>query len=166
MRLYLIRHAHALKGNDDARRPLSETGRQTTAHLASFFRHNGHLRPGQVWHSPLLRAYETAVALTRGLELDAPLVETDGLLPFDDARVMAERLASYPAVHDLALVGHQPHLAELATLLVRGKAQPAAFHFKKSAILCLRATDKTHGSGSLPRWRVTWHFSPELLGET
>ncbi|MCF3651378.1 SixA phosphatase family protein [Synoicihabitans lomoniglobus] len=163
MRLYLIRHAHAPAGDNDAARPLSERGRQTTAHVASFFRHNGNLRPGQFWHSPLVRAYETAVALEAGLELDVPLVETDGLLPGDDPLIMARRLAEYPTVHDIALVGHEPHLSGLATLLVRGKANPVGFHVKKSAIICLRLSDKVHGRSKLPRWRVAWHFCPELL---
>jgi phosphohistidine phosphatase len=97
------------------------------------------------------------------LEIDAPLVETDGLLPIDDPRIMARRLAEYPAVHDIALVGHEPHLSALATLLVTGKVRPIAFHCKKSSVMCLRDTNDDHSNSGLPRWRVAWHFSPELL---
>lgn len=166
VRLFLIRHAHAVaEAASDAVRPLSERGRQTTAHASSFFRQNGVLRPGQIWHSPLVRAYETASALATGLEIDVPLVETDGLLPGDDPALMAARLAEYPPVHDLALIGHQPHLSHLATLLIRGKPQPNAFHFKKSAVLALRRADQLHPKTGLPRWRVAWHFSPEMLLE-
>ncbi|MCC5025080.1 MAG: histidine phosphatase family protein [Candidatus Synoicihabitans palmerolidicus] len=97
MRLCLIRHAHALRGENDTRRPLSERGRQTCAHVASFFRHNGRLRPGQLWHSPLTRATETAIGLATGLEADIPLVETDGITPLDNPMIMAQRLAMYPS---------------------------------------------------------------------
>lgn len=167
MRLFLIRHAHALaEAPTDAERPLSERGRQTSAHAASFFRQNGLVRPAQVWHSPLLRAYETATALATSLEIDVPLVETDGLLPLDEPALMAQRLALYPPVHDLALVGHQPNLSRLATLLIRGKPHPDAFHLKKSAVLALRRSDQMHPKTGLPRWRVAWHFSPEMLLET
>ena len=167
MRLFLIRHAHAEReAVDDASRPLSERGRQTSAHVASFFRTNGQLRPAQVWHSPLRRAFETANALVAGLEIDVPLVETDDLLPWDDPLRITERLATYPPVHDLALVGHEPHLSALTTLLVRDKPSPVAFHFKKSAIIALRRADKLHGNSGFPRWKVAWHFSPELLPET
>lgn len=166
MRLYLIRHAHASPGTPDALRELSERGRQTTAHLAAFFRTNGGLRPAQVWHSPLRRAFETANALVTGLELDIPLVETDGLRPDDAPAVMAQRLAAYPPVHDIALVGHEPHLSAFASLLVSDRAAPVLFHFKKSAVLCLRRSDKMHGSSMRPRWRVDWHFAPGLLPET
>lgn len=164
MRLHLIRHAHAVEHDVDALRTLSERGRQTTAHVAAFFRHNAQLRPGQLWHSPLRRAYETASALATGLEIDIPLVETDGLRPDDDPNIMAQRLALYPPVHDLALVGHEPHLSALATLLIRDKSTPVAFHLKKTAIITLRRADKVHPRTGLPRWRLAWHFSPELLG--
>ncbi|WP_221031652.1 SixA phosphatase family protein [Actomonas aquatica] len=166
MRLFLIRHAHAEAAATDALRALSERGRQQTAHVASFFRHNAHLRPGQVWHSPLRRAYETANALVTGLEIDAPLVETDGLLPGDAPTLMATRLAAYPPVHDIALVGHEPHLGCLASLLVSNRASPSLFHFKKAAVLCLRRSDKTHSATTLPRWRVDWHLPPLLIPET
>ncbi len=165
MRLFLIRHAHALAADDDAQRPLSERGRQQTAHVASFFRTNGHLRAAQIWHSPLLRAYETAAGLATGLDLDAPLVETDGLSPFDDPKFMADRLAAYPPVHDLAIVGHEPHLGTLASLLVSNRASPTLFHFKKATVLCLRRSDKTHGASDRPRWRVDWHIPPGLIHE-
>ncbi len=165
MRLFLIRHAHALDAEVDALRPLSERGRQQAAHVASFFRTNGHLRPAQLWHSPLVRAYETAAALATGLEIDAPLVETDGLRPEDDPESMALRLAVYPPVHDLAIVGHEPNLGSLASLLVSNRPAPALFHFKKAAVLCLRRSDKTHGSTDRPRWRVDWHIPPGLVQE-
>ena len=166
MRLYLIRHAHASPAENDAQRELSERGRQTTAHVATFFRQNGGLRPAQVWHSPLQRAFETATALATGLELDIPLVETDGLRPEDAPSLMTQRLAAYPPVHDIALVRHEPNLGALASMLVCDRAAPVLFHFKKSAVLCLRRSEKNHGSSNRPRWRVDWHFAPGLLPET
>ena len=166
MRLFLIRHAHALPAEQDDLRELSERGRQTTAHVATFFRQNGGLRPAQVWHSPLRRAFETASALVTGLELDIPLVETDGLRPEDAPATMTQRLAVYPPVQDIALVGHEPHLGALASMLVSDRATPVLFNFKKNAVLCLRRSEKTHGSSTRPRWKVDWHFAPWLLTET
>ncbi len=165
MRLFLIRHAHASAAPTDAQRPLSERGRQQVAHVATFFRTNGHLRPAQIWHSPLVRAFETASALATTLDLDIPLVETDGLRPEDKPDLMATRLAAYPPVHDLALVGHEPQLGALASLLVCNKASPSLFHFKKASVLCLRRSDKTHGSTDRPRWRVDFHVPPGLTQE-
>jgi phosphohistidine phosphatase len=162
MLLYLIRHAHALPEEEDARRPLSARGRDTTERLGAFFRANAVLRPAQVWHSPLVRARETAEILVRQLSLSPEILrEAAGLRPEDEPADIASRLEK--ASGDLALVGHEPHLSALATLLVRGTEAPVAFAFKKSAVLCLESAgdkSKHRGPGC---WCVRWHFSPELL---
>ena len=154
MRLYLVRHAHAVPEEDDARRPLSARGRKAVRQIAAFFQASGALQPGQIWHSPLWRARETAEILARGLGLSRKaLVETSGLLPEDDPAEIVRRLAS--AGEDLALVGHEPYLSALATRLVVGRRKWSVFEFKKGAVLCLERTGAS--------WQIRWHFSPELL---
>ena len=61
------------------------------------------------------------------------------------------------------MVGHQPHLDALGSLLVTGYADSALFHFKKNAVLALRRSDETFEDTGLARWRIAWHFSPEFL---
>lgn len=163
MRLFLIRHAHALDHENDIERAVSERGQATTRQVSAFFKANGLLKPTQFWHSPLQRAFETAAGLVSQLELDSALVETEGLAPFDDPQITAERLRIYPTTHDLALVGHQPHLSLLASLLTTDSARTNLFHFKKNSVLALRRSDETHPKSTLPRWRVAWHYSPEML---
>jgi phosphohistidine phosphatase len=154
MRLYLVRHAHAVPAKEDARRPLSARGRKTVRQVAAFFRESGALQPGQVWHSPLWRARETAEILVRGLGLSRKvLVETRGLLPEDDSAEIVRRLTAVGK--DLALVGHEPYLGALATRLAVGKGKSSAFEFKKGAVLCLERTGAS--------WQIRWYFSPELL---
>ena len=154
MLVYLVRHAQAVPEEEDPRRPLSVRGRKTVRQIATFFRSCGALQPGQVWHSPLWRARETAEILGRGLGLPRKaLVETPGLLPDDDPAEIVHQLAS--AGENLALVGHEPHLGALATRLMIGTGKPLIFEFKKGAVLCLEST----GTG----WRIRWQFSPELL---
>jgi phosphohistidine phosphatase len=156
MRLYLIRHAHAVPEEENARRPLSARGRKTVRQVAAFFRASGALQPGHVWHSPLWRARETAEILARGLGLSRKaLVETSGLLPDDNPAEIVRRLAAVG--EDLALVGHEPYLGALATRLAAGKGNPPVFEFKKGAVLCLERTGAS--------WQIRWYFSPELLPE-
>ena len=166
MRLYLIRHAHAVSEQENPSRPLSPRGRLDTARLASWLRANRALDPSQLWHSPLERSRETAAILAHGLDLDTVIVETPGLLPEDDPTEMAERLETFPSAANLALVGHEPHLSALATLLVRGKRKPAAFEIKKGAVLALEPSGDVHKRTGRPRWHVCWHISPELLTPT
>jgi len=163
MRLYLIRHAHAVSEQDNPSRPLSPRGRADTARLAAWLRANRALDPDQLWHSPLERARETASIFALGLELDAVILETSGLLPEDDPIEVAERLETFPPNANLALVGHEPHLSALATLLIRGKPKPSAFELKKCAVLALEPSGDSHKRTGRPRWHVCWQISPELL---
>ena len=121
MKLFLVRHAHALADEQDAQRPLSARGREVTRLAAAFFRANGLLATVHaVWHSPLRRARETAEVLVKELGLEAPLVETAGLLPSDDPAVMADRLEHVDRA--VLIVGHEPHLGSLASARTRSPA--------------------------------------------
>jgi phosphohistidine phosphatase len=151
--LYLVRHAHALDGANDAVRPLSGKGRAQVRRLAAFLRTSGVFAPAEIWHSGLVRARDTAQLLTRRLQLDAPLRKVAGLGSSDDPRLIAQRVAR--RAHSLALVGHEPHLSALASLLVTGEAAPPVVALKKCSVLALEHVDG--------RWIVRWHISPELL---
>lgn len=154
MLLYLIRHAEAADTLPDHARPLTAHGRHQVASLASFLARAESFRPAEVWHSPLVRARETAQLLLRELTLAAPVREMPALRPDDDPRSLLPALER--VAHPLALVGHEPHLSALASLLVAGSVTPVVFAMKKGATLALER------GGS--RWVVRWHIEPELLG--
>ncbi len=157
-----MRHAHALEDKDDAKRRLSAQGREVTRQVADFFQGKPALAGVHaVWHSPLLRARETAECLVQGLGLDVLLVETSGLQPDDDPAVVAQRLDRLD--QSVLIVGHEPQLGALATLLVRDKVKPVGFKFKKGAVLALESSGGSHKKSGRTRWCVCWHFSPELL---
>lgn len=153
MQLYLIRHAHALDAADDDVRPLSRQGHEQVAAVASLLARSGAMAPVEIWHSPLVRARETASGLATALRLKAKLVPVAGLRPEDDPVTIAQRLKTGPA--SLALVGHEPHLSALASLLVAGPGRVPVFVFNKCAVLALE--------GAADYWAVRWHITPELL---
>ena len=162
MKLFLARHGHAFADQDDAPRALSARGREVTSRVAAFLRTSAALAVVRaVWHSPLRRSRETAELLVKELGLDAPLIETPGLLPEDDPVAVADRLEQTDEA--VLIVGHEPQLGTLATLLVRGKMKPVGFEFKKSAVLALEKTGGRHKKTGRARWCACWHFSPELL---
>jgi phosphohistidine phosphatase len=162
MRVYLVRHADALPDRDDQRRSLSDVGRETTRTVAKFLRENGAFKSVHaVWHSHLLRARQTAELLMKELGFDVLVVEAPGLLPEDDPVPIADRLDDL--AEPLVIVGHEPQLSALATLLVRGKVKPVAFEFKKSAVLALEKSGGRHKKSDRARWRVRWFLAPELL---
>jgi phosphohistidine phosphatase len=154
MHLYLVRHAHALDAEENPERPLSKRGWKQVRALAKFLRETGAFDAAEIWHSPLARSRETAEGLAERLKLAAPLQEVTGLTGEDDPRAIAERIEALE--QPAAIVGHEPHLSALASLLVAGEAEPPAFVLKKCAALRLDRVED--------RWAVRWLISPELLG--
>jgi phosphohistidine phosphatase len=155
--LYLIRHADAVDSEPDSERALSERGRGEIRRLANFLRAGRPPAPEEIWHSPFLRARDTAALLAADLGWTARAQVVPGLEPDDALGPIAARIAA--AERPLAIVGHNPHLAKLSTLLVTGAAEPEAFIFPKCAVLVLEP-----GLGREPgAWLVRWMVGPELL---
>jgi phosphohistidine phosphatase len=157
MTVYLVRHAHAVDANEDAVRALSATGRAQAERLARFLKGSGAFRAAEFWHSPLVRARETAAIVAEELGGGIPLREVPGLEPDENPSIAAARLESVP--HPVALFGHEPHLSSLASLLVKGSPWPPAFAMRKCAALAL----EREGSGRASGWTALWHVAPELL---
>jgi phosphohistidine phosphatase len=154
MELYLIRHAHALEAAFDEIRPLSPRGRKQIRVLARWLHKSSGFTPAEYWHSHLLRAADTAAQLTARLRSQTPRRQVKGLAPWDDPAVIAARLGRRRK--SLALVGHEPHLSALASLLVTGRTHPPVFICKKCSVLALERIES--------RWLVRWQVSADLLG--
>ena len=75
--------------------------------------------------------------------------------PVDDVRWALGRVRERYGDLPVALVGHDPHLSALASLLVTGKVEPVRFRLRKCAVLRLERS-----SGG---WIVQWQVSPDLL---
>lgn len=153
MLVFLIRHAHAVDAAEDPVRPLSRRGRNQVRTLARFLKAAGVLAPDEIWHSPLVRAQETAGLLRRRLGSRAKLVTVAELESAEGITVLVKKIRE--ARQPLALVGHEPHLSALASLLVTGAAEPAIFVLKKCAVVALERTGA--------RWAVRWQVAPEVL---
>jgi phosphohistidine phosphatase len=152
MHVYLIRHAHAEDGSRDALRPLSAKGLRQIRAMGRKLRRAKAFEVEEIWHSPLRRAEESAALLAQRLKLKVPLIEVAGLKPQDDPHAILRRLKN--TEFPVALVGHDPHLSALASLLVTGAAEPAKFQLKKCAVVRLDL--------SPAGWWVRWLISPEL----
>lgn len=159
MTVFLIRHADAADAEDDASRELSEKGRGQVRRLANFLRGQEAFQPREFWHSGLIRARETAELLARGLRSEAPLREVAGLEPGADLAPIAARIED--AKRSVAVVGHQPQLAALGTLLATGRPWPVAFAMKKCSVLALERVEE----GRRSCWIASWSLSPQLLKE-
>ena len=87
----------------------------------------------RIVHSGKTRAAQTAAAW--GEALGVAVEAADGLAPRDDPAIWASRTAQTTA--DLMLVGHLPHLAKLAGLLVADDADRPVVGFRQGGLVGL-----------------------------
>jgi phosphohistidine phosphatase len=153
MKLYLVRHAHAVSDAEDPARPLSPKGRAAAQDMARWVRQHAGPQVEEIWHSPLVRARETAELFAEGLKLQARLREVPGLLPEDPPASLATALARHG--DSVMIVGHEPHLSTLAGLLLGATA--GEVEFKKGAVLCI---ERVLRGGP---WTLLWLVSPSLV---
>jgi len=162
MELYLIRHglAHPLgQKNDfiDEKRTLTAQGRDRIREVARGLR-KLEVRPEIVLTSPLARAQETAEIVADSLGVDKRLVlTTDNLAPDSSFDVLFAEIKAKQA-ESIALVGHEPHLGELAGTIISG-AQSVALPLRKGGVCCIDVTE------TVPSFKGTlvWLLTPKQL---
>lgn len=137
MLVLLMRHGHAVDvapGVGDAGRWLSKRGRKVTRKVARLLCDRRKRTPATIWTSPLVRAVQTAeiVAAEAGYkdEIRAVPELSLGRDPNDLVRIIADEMIEGP----LLLVGHEPSLSLLASLLTNGAAPR---HLRKGEVLGL-----------------------------
>ncbi|MFM9148660.1 MAG: SixA phosphatase family protein [Verrucomicrobiota bacterium] len=116
MVVYLMRHAEARPGEPDVARPLTAKGRRQArqAGRGPFAAASAEAR--SVEHSGLVRSLQTAELAMRSAGVPrARLRRLAGLAPEDDPTVTARLLATSRSSR--LIVGHNPHLAGLFSLL-------------------------------------------------
>jgi phosphohistidine phosphatase len=160
--VYLVRHAigeqrDSARWPDDAERPLSARG---VARFRIAARGLRRLVPqvDAVHASPYTRARQTAELLHA--ETGWPAAQPCPLLaanrPPADALPLLQT-ATPPA--SVALVGHEPFLSSLASLLVSGDERVLRLELKKGAVALLGCAGRPAPGTALLRWSV----SPRVL---
>jgi len=149
--VYLVRHgiAEPRGAGDDARRELTAYGTERLRAAAAGL---GRLsvEVERVLSSPYARAWQTAEILSEELGWPAPEA-FEQLAPSASGADCLSALG-HRAGASLALVGHQPGLSELASLLLAGDEQVVRIDLRKAGVACLEApVGLTPGSGIL-RW--------------
>ncbi|MBF0557284.1 MAG: phosphohistidine phosphatase SixA [Nitrospirae bacterium] len=153
MFICLVQHAKATSEEADPTRPLCEKGRADITKMASYA--SGlNIGINEIFHSPKLRAKQTAQVLADYLKPAKGLTETGGLKPNDDPAVWAERLKMM--ADNIMLVGHLPQLGKLASLLLCGDADKNLVAFEMAGIVCLKRDENM-------AWALRWMITPEMV---
>lgn len=137
MDIYLVRHAVAedqdrSKWPNDGKRPLTKEGKRR---FGSLLKRMNDL-PDYVdilATSPLTRAKETADLLVEKAAWQ-PFVVWDELSPDVAPERLIEKLRNLRGISSVALVGHEPQMSALFSLLVSGSTSGVQMDFKKGAI--------------------------------
>ena len=137
MQLYLVQHGQAKTEGEDPERPLTDRGVDDASGVARRAVDDLGVRPARLLHSGKTRARQTA-DIWGGL-LGAAVEEVDALAPNDDPTTWQAQVAA--EADDLLLVGHLPHLARLAGLLLTGRADTPVVRFRQGGLVGLERTD-------------------------
>ncbi len=151
MMLYLVQHGKARSKEENPDRPLTDEGRREIDAVMLLMMRYGAVTATRVFHSGKLRAAETAQQIAA--KIDAPVEEADGLSPMDDPAIWSERLADDE--QDIMLVGHLPHVARLASLLLCGDPEGDVVRFVNAGMVCLQGEDGD--------WTLHWSIPPSLV---
>jgi phosphohistidine phosphatase len=150
MRLYLIQHGIALPEEKDPEKSLSPEGKEETRRTAEFLKTKS-MKVDAVWHSPKLRAIQTAQIIVNSI-FCSETKERDDLNPLDSVDNFPEEIES--SNKNLMIIGHLPFLQKLASLLLSGSETNQFISFKNSGVVCLEYTDT---------WKIAWMVTPALL---
>ena len=157
MNLYLLRHGIAVEPRTpgfetDSERPLIPKG-ERRLHSAAAAMKKLELTFDLVLSSPFLRARQTAEIVAGELKLKKRLEFFDGLVPGGSPRVLIHALNELrPAPENILLVGHEPYLSRLISLLVSGSADAAAIEMKKGGLCKLEVAELGHGRCAQLAW--------------
>ena len=120
-RLYILRHAKAVPGEpgqDDHARPLTMRGLADAEAMARHLHKNG-ARPDRVLVSTSARTVQTADLVLRELEMPPRADYRDALYLATPGKILGLPQAAPAKAESILLVGHNPGLEELASLLAR-----------------------------------------------
>ena len=162
MQLLIVRHAIAMDreefaktGRPDSDRPLTDTGRRRMRKNARGLQRISP-RPDLIATSPWLRAADTARVIVETLGVER-METVDAMIPDNHPRELAAWLNERKDVPTIAVVGHEPHVGELASWLLGGSG--SSVEFKKGAACLLRIDGKVDAGSAI----LQWHMQPAQL---
>jgi phosphohistidine phosphatase len=158
MNLFLLRHGLAVEPgtagySKDADRPLTPKGRRKLRRAAQTMKALG-LSFDLILSSPYLRARQTAAILAKALDAKERLELSGALAPGNATREIIECLHRLPVPDNVLLVGHEPGLSQLISLLVAGDSG-LSVSMKKGGLCKLSAESLKPGRCATLEWLLT-----------
>lgn len=156
MNLYLIRHAIAeeeIPSGEDNLRALTDKGAKKMRQIAKGLQVLG-VDFDLILTSPYTRARQTADILSRVFKIKKNVVESENLAPMGNSDLLLAEINEKYSVNSLAIVGHEPNLSTLVSLLA-ANAAPIEMTFKKGGVCYLATDDLHHTHNATLQWLLT-----------
>ena len=162
MKIYLVRHGIAVDPGapgyeDDSLRPLAEEGSSKMKKIAAALK-GLNVKPDLIVASPYVRARQTAEILAKVLKYKRELIFNEVLVPMGNADNIIGTINEKYSVDELMLVGHEPCLSSLISMLVTGSPK-SVFDIKKGGVGCL-SVDSLHIDRKVV---LEWLLTPKIL---
>lgn len=160
MNLYLLRHADAGMRNpkvypDDSLRPITNKGRKQIERVGKFLQKQ-QITFDLIFTSPFVRASQTAQGVRKVLDLKKEkLITTPHLAPLGDPQALVEEINRYLPLGHVLVVGHEPDLSLLISLLLTGDSSVLTSRIKKASLCCLSVDTLVAGKCANLEW--LWH---------
>jgi phosphohistidine phosphatase len=159
MNIYILRHGVAVEPGSpgyakDSDRPLIPEGERKLVQIAKAMKALG-LSFDLILSSPYLRAHQTAKIVAKALKMRKNLEMSDTLTPGGSFKKLVGLLNRLdPAPDSVLLVGHEPYLSELISLLVFGDVGSRVV-MKKGGLCKLTTDSLTPGRCAALEWLLT-----------
>ena len=155
MEIYILRHGIAVESGTtgykkDSDRPLTKEGEDKMHQIAEAMLGMG-LKFDLILSSPYMRANQTA-RIAAG-ELDEEVTFTNSLVPDGNALELITEI-NEKRPQQVLLVGHEPYLSRLISVLVTGGSN-AAIELKKGGLCKLTAERISFGQCATLNWLLT-----------
>ena len=157
MMLYILRHAEAEEtaesGGDEARK-LTVHGKDRMSDAAAGMRAFG-IKFDAIVTSPLVRAAETAQVVASAYSNGPPPQVLPALSGGVSPAEAVTALIPFERHDSVLIVGHEPQLSGLVSLLLTGSPDAMHLRFKKGACVALDVPRRFERGGAELRWMLT-----------
>src|SRR5882724_10649602 len=159
MDLLILRHGLAEERSDpatggDSQRRLTKEGRQKMRRIARGMQ-SLEVKPDLILTSPYLRARETSEIVAKALGSEKRLQMAPTLQPDGNPKELIDSLKNnFRKRQQVLLVGHEPYLSRLISLLVSGDTR-IAIMLKKGGLCLLSTESLQYGRCATLEWLLT-----------
>ncbi len=161
MQLFFLRHGKAhersAKFQPDSKRPLTPDGIKAMRKVARGMR-KLKLSFDLVLTSPYVRAAQTAQIAAEVLGAKKVLLSESLIAEADGRELIAEINESYGRAENILLVGHEPYMSHLLSVLLTGK-DGLEINLKKAGLAKISLNHLHHGKCA----RLEWLLTPKQL---